>query len=105
MSYSVQQQRMGQATIDFGFASGGEGDTASITVPVTWVTSTSIIICQVGQAPTADHDSEDPVIESIQARAINLIPGVSFDIEAYAPAGTWGQYIVLYSGLIRSAVS
>lgn len=95
--------RMGQAILDFG--SAAEGDTATVTVLASWVQSTSIIICQVGAVTTADHDGEDPVVEAIQARAINIVPGVSFDIEAYAPSGTWGQYVVIYQGLISRSSS
>lgn len=98
--FTPSNTRMGQTTLDFGFSGGGEGDTAAATISATWVASTSIIICQIGAVATADHDPEDAVIESIQARAINIIPGVSFDIEALAPGGTWGRYVALYQGLI-----
>lgn len=102
MSYAVQMNRMGTAVLDFGTA---EHDTAIATISVTWVTAASIIICQVGTVTTADHDSEDPAIEAIQARAINIVSGVSFDIMAYAPGGSWGQYVVGYSGLLRGTAA
>lgn len=83
-----------QATVDFGHAGGGETDSASVTVPATWVTETSMIMCQPVVAATLDHDPIDVVIERISAFPSNLIPGISFDIVAYAPHETWGRYLI-----------
>lgn len=93
----MSNTRMGQGTVDFG---GAEGDTASVTIAATWIQTTSIVLANAAALATADHDPEDAVIEGIQAKVINIIPGVSFDIEAYAPLGSFGQYIVTYQGLI-----
>jgi hypothetical protein len=83
-----------QGLVNFGPGSGRpEGDTASVTIPATWVTATSKIVCAPQSYP-ADHDPEDVVVEGIEAYAINLVPGVSFDVEAYAPSGSWGRYYV-----------
>jgi hypothetical protein len=87
-----------QATIDFGYSSGGQGDTAQVTVPATWVTSTSIILVGLAALSTPDHDPDDAVLEQIVVGATNLVPGVSFDIFAYAPNGTWGRYLVNATG-------
>lgn len=100
MSYIPSNSRMGQATLDFGYAGGGEGDTATVTVPATWANQNSVIICQVGSLATADHDPEDAGIEQITARALNIVSGEGFDIQAGAAEGTFGQYIVMYQGLI-----
>lgn len=104
LAVTMSNTRMGQVNVDFGFASGGEGDTAFSTVAATWVQATSIVLAQAAATATADHDPEDAVVEGLVAAVTNIIPGVSFDILAYAPFGTWGQYTFLYQGLIvRSA--
>lgn len=96
--------RMGQVLLSFGAFTGSQHNLAHMTVSAPWVEADSIILCQSGAITTADHDAEDAVIESIQARAINIIPGVSFDIEAYAPGGTNGSYYFIYLGQVSPAV-
>lgn len=91
--------RVASGTVDFGFASGLEGDVATVTVPATWVTAGSKIVCVPAGGTTADHEPEDAVIEGIVANATNLVAGVSFDIEACAPQGTWGRYVINAVGL------
>jgi hypothetical protein len=88
-----------QVLIDFGHeVGGGEGDTATVTVAAAWVTATSIILCNFPAIASPDHDPEDAVIEDLTASAGNIVPGVSFDITAYAPNGTWGRYYVNATG-------
>lgn len=82
------------ATVDFGFAAGGEDANTTVTVPATWVTSFSVIDCLPVAVATADHDPEDVVLEGITAYTGNLRAGVSFDIFASAPSGTWGRYTI-----------
>lgn len=88
-----------QVEVDFGFASAGEGDIARTTVAATWVTAASKIICGAFAAATPEHDPDDVVIEGIIAYASNLVPGVGFDVIAYAPQGAFGRYLVNASGL------
>lgn len=83
-----------QSEVDFGFASGGEGDVARVTVAASWVDADTLIACVPAAAATADHDPEDAVLEQIQAYATNIVPGASFDIEAVAPEGSWGRYLI-----------
>jgi len=83
-----------QVTVDFGNATGPtEGDTAVFTVSSGTVSLTSkfIMTCAGG---TADHDLDDVVVEGIVAYASNIIAGVSYDVVAYAPQGSWGRYFV-----------
>ena|SRR5271168_1076180 len=87
-----------QALLDFGFSAGGQGDTATVTVAATWVTSLSIIICGFPAQASPDHDPDDAALEDLTASAGNIVPGVSFDIFAYAPNGTWGRYYVNATG-------
>lgn len=102
MSYIPQNTRMSSAEVDFGFGSGGgENDTATVTVPATWVQANSIIQIQPSGQASPDHDPEDGIYEEIEAIPVNIVPGVSFDILAYAPNGTWGRYEMSFIALIR----
>lgn len=86
-------------TLDFGFPVGKEGDTAIVTVSAPWVGVSTKIYCWAVATSTADHDPEDSLLEAILCTAINVVVGVSFDIEAYAPQGTWGRYVVYAVGI------
>lgn len=83
-----------QATVDFGFPTGGEGDVAVVTVAALWVQAESIIVCSPAGVSTADHDPQDAVAEGITAQATNVVQGVSFDVQAEAPNGSWGRYVI-----------
>jgi hypothetical protein len=88
-----------QAEVDFGFASANEGDIARTTVTgQTWVTGSSIIVCDPAALATADHDPDDAVIEGLVAYAENIVPGTGFDIIVIAPQNSWGRYLVNASG-------
>lgn len=80
--------------LDFGNYPGQEEDTtATTTVLDPYIQSSSVI--QVSLAgTTTDHDPEDGVIEGITLGVGNIVPGVSYDIYAYASDGTWGKYLV-----------
>lgn len=88
-----------QALVDFGFASGGQGDTAIVTVAAPWVRAASIVTCTVDTKVTPDHSGEDAIVEELKAYPSNLVPGVGLDIMAVAPNGTWGRYYVNASGV------
>lgn len=79
------------STLDFGHPLG-EGDTASLTVSAPWVASESRIICLPSPAASADHSTDESLVEDIHFSAVNLVPGVSFDVVAHAPNGTWGRH-------------
>lgn len=87
----------GSATVDFGFASGLEGDTASVAVSLPSVAAVSEIAVSLRYASALpDHDPEDYAIEGITATVGVVTAGVGFDIHAFAPRGTWGRYNVDY---------
>lgn len=88
----------GTVVLDFEFSGGGEGGTAVTTVTASWVTAASAIAIQQAGISSADHDPQDAILEGIVASATNIIPGVSFDIQAYAVNDTWGRYTMQYSG-------
>lgn len=88
-----------QATVDFGNASGGEADIASVTVAASWVTNSSVILCTAAGVATPDHDAEDAALENITALAANLNAGVGFDLIARAAAGSWGRYSINFMGV------
>lgn len=105
MSYVPQNTRMNSAELNFGYLAGGFGDTATTTVSASWVDVNSVIQIQLSGIASADHDPEDGILEEITAIPINIVPGVSFDIMAYAPNGTWGRFEFNFIGLIRRITS
>ncbi len=80
------------ATVDFGFASGGESGYTTQSVSAAWVTANSRILCQLADDTTATHDRGDGILEGIQAFASDIDPGVGFTLHARALNGTFGQY-------------
>lgn len=80
------------ATLDFGFASANEGDLATTTVMAAWVSSTSRIVCVPSPSASADHSTDETIAEDIHFSAVNIVNGTSFDVQAYAPQGTWGRH-------------
>lgn len=91
--------KTGQVTVDFGNASGGESDFASVSVAAAWVTNGSVILCTAAGVATPDHDAEDAALENITALAANLNAGIGFDIIARAATGAWGRYSINFMGV------
>lgn len=87
----------GTATVEVDF--GAAGDLATASVAATWVTASTILICQVSGTSTADHDIEDALLEQITAHAYDISAGVGFSVRAHAPNGTWGRYNINVIGL------
>lgn len=85
--------------VDFGFASGQEGDVATATVSASWVTAGSKIVCTPFAVATSDHDPDDYAVEAIQAYATNIQVGVGFDVIARAPNGSFGVYTIHCLGI------
>jgi lysophospholipase L1-like esterase len=80
--------------LDFGNYAGQEEDTtATTTVLDPYIQTSSVVQVSLAGA-TTDHDPEDGVIEGITLGVGNIVAGVSYDIYAYAPDGTWGKYLV-----------
>lgn len=88
-----------QAEVDFGFQSGGEGDSATATIEASWVTTSSNLVCTPYLYPTADHDPNDYWAEGIIAYPENIVEGVSFDVVAIAPNNTFGKYLINVMGV------
>lgn len=80
------------ATLDFGFALANEGDLATTTVTAAWVSGTSRIVCVPSPSASADHSTDETIAEDIHFSAVNIVNGTSFDVQAYAPQGTWGRH-------------
>lgn len=88
-----------QVEVDFGFSSGNEGDIARTTVTgQSWVTGSSVILCNPFGGATADHSPDDAIVEGLVAYAENIVVGVGFDVVAYAPQNTWGRYLINVTG-------
>lgn len=90
-------------TVDFGMLTPENYESSVETVSAAWVTSTSKLGCYIVKAsvangiyiePTADHDPDDAIIEGIMARVVSITPGVGFDVQAHAPNGSWGHYVI-----------
>lgn len=90
----AERTNMVRVPVDFGFNPGVEETTITATQVATWVTANSVITCQPQADSFGDHDPSDVIIEGIVARAINVVPGVSFDVMCFAPEGTWGRYTI-----------
>jgi hypothetical protein len=94
-SYSSGLTQYGTASISFGFNSSNEGDTATASVSTIFVKSNSIIV--INTTTSIDHESiEDSLIEDIKYEIGDKVAGSGFTIYAYAPQGTWGEYIIEY---------
>ena len=94
----------GSTIADFGSSDNGGADAMSVTVTVAaaWVTSTSYPIVEIG--PGGDHlDADDLTSEEVYALVTNIVIGVSFDIEVFAPNGTWGQWLVNWGAALTGA--
>ena len=89
----------GSATVDFGFATALEGDIATVTVSAAWVTTASTILVTPTAVTTAEHSGEDVIIEGITAYIANIVDNTSFDIIARAPNGSFGRYVINYTGV------
>lgn len=87
------------AQVDFGFQSGQENNLTMVTVPATWVTPSSVIICSPLATATDDHDPEDYALEGIKAYPTNIINGVSFDVIVSADYATFGKYNIQAIGV------
>jgi len=86
--------RVIQVTVDFGFPTGNEGDTATFTVNTTWASTSRRIVCLAFGGTTADHDPDDAIVEGIVAFSQNIVEGISFDVVSYAPQNSWGKYLI-----------
>jgi hypothetical protein len=94
-SYSSGITQYGTASLNFGFQSGFEGDIATASILSTFVKSKSLIV--INFATSSSHESvEDALIEDIKFEILDKIESSGFTIYAYAPQGTWGEYLVEY---------
>lgn len=85
--------------VDFGFSSRAEQGFATTTISATWVTDSTVLVASPYAITTVDHDPEDYAIENIHVAVLNKVPGVGFDVMAYAPIGSWGKYAVSILGV------
>lgn len=72
---------------------GTSSDYVSTTVAAAWVTPTTVITLVITPNLT-DHDIEDVLLEEIKCTYGNIVNGVSFDINVFAPNETHGRYII-----------
>lgn len=81
-------------TVNFGTGIPCEDTTVTTTVNAPWVTAQSKITCYPSATGTADHEADEAAVEGVSAYAVNLVPGVGFDILTWTPQGTWGTYLI-----------
>jgi len=94
-SYANGVTQYGTASLNFGFDGGLEGDIATASVLSGFVKSNSVILLNF--ATSSSHESiEDALIEDIKFEILDKTAGSGFTIYAYAPQGTWGEYLVEY---------
>jgi hypothetical protein len=87
-----------QVEVDFGVRHGPAEDTTATTTVYAPVAAGMLLTCSVTGTPTADHGPHDAAVEQLSAYTCNIVPGVSFDVIASAPNGTWGRYLINITG-------
>lgn len=78
--------------LDFGHAVSGSETTALTTVSAAWATTTSPALVVVAGTDSPDHTAEETLLDQVRAVVVSRTAGVGFDVQAYAPAGTWGRH-------------
>jgi hypothetical protein len=59
------------------------------------VQANTILTASVAAVDTTDHLAEEALVEQITVYPTsNIVAGVSFELEGYAPNQTWGMYKV-----------
>jgi hypothetical protein len=89
-------------TVNFGHPDGGSTDVSDVvTVEASWVTADTLLSCYIVSADSTgnlynstDHDFDDIIVEGINVNVFNVVPGVGFDVQAYAANNSWGRYVV-----------
>lgn len=92
---SAQPGTQSAATVSFGAITQKEYNT-KITISNSSINTSSIIITSLSINSTADHSPDEIMIEDIAVSAGNIIQSTSFDIVAFCPTGTYGQYWINY---------
>lgn len=82
---------VGSAQITLGFGAT-ENNLTSLTISAPWVTSETLLVVSVAHEATDDHSADEALAEGIIASCGNIVDGVSFDLIAFAPNCTWGEY-------------
>jgi hypothetical protein len=92
---TVSASIAGQATVDFG-AVTTENSIARVTVNTGSVSTGSIVMVSPAGVATATHDPDDYQWDNISGYVSNIVNGVSFDLIATAPNGSFGTYVFNY---------
>ena len=79
--------------VNFG-PNTGQDNLVTVTIPAATIGAGSFPIAFLRGTATADHDPEDYMVEGIEVVAANVVAGVSVDVIAYAPDGSFGLYDV-----------
>jgi hypothetical protein len=79
--------------VNFG-PSTNQDNLVTVTIPAATIGAGSFPIAFLRGTATADHDPEDYMVEDIEVTVANVVAGVSVDVIAYAPDGSFGLYDV-----------
>jgi Lower baseplate protein N-terminal domain len=79
--------------VDFGTIF--EETTATVTIAASTIGAGSRPVASLLATSTVDHDPDDYIVETVSVMATNIVAGVSVDVVAKAPEGTWGKYNVV----------
>lgn len=84
-----------QILVDFGIDTPEE-TTATTTVPASWVTPSSFLMCSVVEG--GDHTADEIAAEQVTATIGNIQSGTSFDIVLSSMNGSSGTFLVNVQG-------
>jgi hypothetical protein len=88
-----------QVEVNFGPITGENSNTSVTVTGQSWVATDSVIIANPFAGATDDHSADEVVAEGLTAYIENVVAGVGFDVVAYAPNGTWGDYFINVIGM------
>jgi hypothetical protein len=81
-----------QITVNFG-GYPSVHDVVQTVTGLPWVTAGSVLLFNIAGIATAQHGIEDGIIEGLMAQAESIVPGVGFNIHAYSPFASAGNYV------------
>ena len=77
--------------VGYGRLGATDETTATDNIAAAWVGASTVLVIKA-DGRTVDHTAEEALVEGISAVATNIVAGVGFDVIAYSPLGSIGQY-------------
>jgi hypothetical protein len=85
-----------QGTVNFGSITNKEYQTA-VTISDVSILATSRILVSLANEATDEHSLDEILIEDVRLAAGYITAGTGFQVVAYAPLGTYGQFKFNYT--------